>query len=952
MGSKSSKCAPSAKSKKSRSPSTSKPGSAEIDADAATAVPPYSPDSSSARPSSVTGLEARRPSQMTGPQMADPVAVTESRRPSIRRSLSCSRPSADSVRPFRRRDSAVLEPVLRQEDSQSLLSSSSVMLGRSGSGIESRRSSKPASELMNELLEEMRPKPVDDDGEELPDIYLTTAVDSTDEVVSSTPATSVDADSAIGRKSGASSEAREESDEGSEKENARAQTNANAKAKAMEKSEGGRSLSDMRNTESEDETCAPLHVAAGTATSESETAPAAAPAAAPTTAPTAAPTVAPIVAPIVAQTVISSDETSEKAGSTTVESAVIAQSKRALRCVALISGGKDSIIALHLALAAGHSIDALVHLTPRAQSEETDSYMYQSVGSKVVSEIAVKALPECEFYTAEILGTPVEIASNEYEPKEGDEVEDLYQVLKRVKESKPFVDTVVTGAIFSTYQKRRVENVCRRLAFSSFAPLWNISQVVYLKHIAEFYAQDAVPLTAHVIKVATAGLTADALTKSMPEVAPRLLELYKKYKINVAGEGGEFESLVLQAPAFKTNFALGKHTPKSDTPDKEDAVCYAHVESLIPKPSVEGAPESQCASEQERETLEGRMFGNSEALKAFAAGLSDLAFYFAESGYSTEDISARRLELQPFLPTLSSGVLTLSNEAPEASEDGAKEEVSKKKGKGKAKGTGKGQEKEGIEIEAKAISSPSSVFTVERQTENALEVGGKVVALSSIASVSPAGRQVVHAESSSLNGVLHPRAGISAVYSKNPETATLQDVTISDVYGFLPHRGALCEAPTDLFAELIVALRNLRNVIAGIDSDFFLPANSHSSSAKSPSKPRRLEIRLDARAAAIKDEDGVKSLLREIVVDFFQRQRGFAPESQKAMERWTASGFCNEASSDATESIWSGVLPDTLKAADSVEADVGLELEVAVSFNADFVAVANENVHIVVEKIE
>ena len=47
-----------------------------------------------------------------------------------------------------------------------------------------------------------------------------------------------------------------------------------------------------------------------------------------------------------------------------------------------------------------------------------------------------------------------------YDPKKGDEVEDLYELLRRVKdELVGGVEGVASGAILSDYQRIRVENV-------------------------------------------------------------------------------------------------------------------------------------------------------------------------------------------------------------------------------------------------------------------------------------------------------------------------------------------------------------------------------------------------------------------------------------------------------------------------------------------------------------
>ena len=65
-------------------------------------------------------------------------------------------------------------------------------------------------------------------------------------------------------------------------------------------------------------------------------------------------------------------------------------------------------------------------------------------------------------------------------------VEDLYRLLSRVKielESKHGykVEGVSSGAILSTYQKNRVENICERLGMESLAYLWKRNQAELLQ---------------------------------------------------------------------------------------------------------------------------------------------------------------------------------------------------------------------------------------------------------------------------------------------------------------------------------------------------------------------------------------------------------------------------------------------------------------------------------------
>ncbi|TRY69705.1 hypothetical protein DNTS_008913 [Danionella cerebrum] len=103
-----------------------------------------------------------------------------------------------------------------------------------------------------------------------------------------------------------------------------------------------------------------------------------------------------------------------------------------MRVVALISGGKDSCYNMLQCVSAGHSIVALANLRPlaHADSDELDSFMYQTVGHQGVSLIA-EAM-DLPLYRRHIQGTSLD-TSREYSQTEGDEVEDLYQLLKHVK---------------------------------------------------------------------------------------------------------------------------------------------------------------------------------------------------------------------------------------------------------------------------------------------------------------------------------------------------------------------------------------------------------------------------------------------------------------------------------------------------------------------------------------
>lgn len=210
-----------------------------------------------------------------------------------------------------------------------------------------------------------------------------------------------------------------------------------------------------------------------------------------------------------------------------------------MKVIALISGGKDSTYNMMQCIKNGHEIVALVNLKPSKKladsKHELDSYMYQSVGNEIL-ELYAEAM-QLPFYTAEILGT-VKNTDLDYEPTcNDDEVEDLYRLLKFVKDELETkhnitVEAISSGAIMSTYQKNRVENICKRLGLTSLAYLWARNQQELLNEMIES------GIDAILIKVACLGLEPNKhLGKSLVEMRPYLYELQEKFGINMCGEG-------------------------------------------------------------------------------------------------------------------------------------------------------------------------------------------------------------------------------------------------------------------------------------------------------------------------------------------------------------------------------------------------------------------------------
>ncbi|CAN0097898.1 unnamed protein product [Bubo scandiacus] len=245
-----------------------------------------------------------------------------------------------------------------------------------------------------------------------------------------------------------------------------------------------------------------------------------------------------------------------------------------MRVVALISGGKDSCYNMMQCVAAGHQIVALANLRPAentGQTDELDSYMYQTVGYHAI-DLYADAL-DLPLYRAFIKGTSVN-TGKVYTTCQEDEVEDLYHLMKLVKD-KEGVEGVSVGAILSDYQRVRVEDVCRRLNLQPLAYLWRRNQEVLLKEMISSNIQ------AIIIKVAAFGLDPDKhLGKTLDQMEPNLLELSEKYGVHVCGEGGEYETFTLDCPLFKKKIVVDSAKVVVHSADAFAPVAYLHFLKL------------------------------------------------------------------------------------------------------------------------------------------------------------------------------------------------------------------------------------------------------------------------------------------------------------------------------------------------------------------------------------
>ena len=245
-----------------------------------------------------------------------------------------------------------------------------------------------------------------------------------------------------------------------------------------------------------------------------------------------------------------------------------------MKFVALLSGGKDSCYNIIKCLEYGHELVCLANLSPPVNfdGEEMNSFMYQTAG-----HTAIPFMEECfgvPLIRVPILGTAVSQKLDYLTEVDSDEVEDMYLLLKEVKEKYPEIEGVSCGAIVSTYQRLRVESICQRLGLTVLSYLWQRDRVELLHEMINS-GIDAV-----LVKVAGAGLDPQKhLGKSLLTLEPTLMRLHSQYGLDVCGEGGEYESLVLNCSAFKKKLVL--QDTKILIDDENYTVGYLQIPSCI-----------------------------------------------------------------------------------------------------------------------------------------------------------------------------------------------------------------------------------------------------------------------------------------------------------------------------------------------------------------------------------
>ena len=197
-----------------------------------------------------------------------------------------------------------------------------------------------------------------------------------------------------------------------------------------------------------------------------------------------------------------------------------------MRLASLLSGGKDSVYAMYLAKQEGHEISVLVTIA----SKNPESYMFH------VPNIHLTKLQ------AEAMNIPQ--IFRETEGVKEEELEDLKIVLKEAIEEYQ-IEGIVSGAIFSNYQRSRMDDLAEELGLASLSPLWRQKPKDLLSDMV------AEGFRIIISAVAAGGMGPEWLGVQInARVIEELADLHNICYVCTAGEGGEFETLVLDAPVF------------------------------------------------------------------------------------------------------------------------------------------------------------------------------------------------------------------------------------------------------------------------------------------------------------------------------------------------------------------------------------------------------------------
>jgi len=210
--------------------------------------------------------------------------------------------------------------------------------------------------------------------------------------------------------------------------------------------------------------------------------------------------------------------------------------KTKTRAAILYSGGKDSNLALWHTIKQGIRVKCLLSAIP----ETPESWMFH--------------FPNVEWtmLQAEAMEMPiVQVKSPSLKERELDELENSIPLLKQ----RLGIDSLISGAVGSNYQRSRLTDICKRNGLKLITPLWKRDPIELIEEMLKLN------FDIRFVRVSALGLEEEWLGRRLDRGALKeLCYLSKRYGIHLAGEGGEYETFVCDSPLFKRRIEIVRST--------------------------------------------------------------------------------------------------------------------------------------------------------------------------------------------------------------------------------------------------------------------------------------------------------------------------------------------------------------------------------------------------------
>ena len=197
----------------------------------------------------------------------------------------------------------------------------------------------------------------------------------------------------------------------------------------------------------------------------------------------------------------------------------------------LFSGGKDSTMAVWAALEAKEDVKYLLSV----KSRNDESYMFH-VPNIHITDLLAQALE-------------IPLMSVETDGIKEEELKDLKAAFQDLKDLG--VEAIYTGALYSVYQKSRIEKLGDEVGLKIISPFWHVDELEYMRKIVSLG-----------FKIIISGVAAWGLDESWlgreidEECIGELVRLNEKYHVDIAFEGGEAETLAIDGPIFKNKIKI------------------------------------------------------------------------------------------------------------------------------------------------------------------------------------------------------------------------------------------------------------------------------------------------------------------------------------------------------------------------------------------------------------